>query len=96
MPKHSRVGADSTCEPVQAVRACRAAAADSWHDARSKATRGPVEFLNLLLIFTAGFLVWRKPERERLAFGLFVTSVLLTIALFLIGTRTSILPPFNY
>lgn len=55
-----------------------------------------MEFLNLLLILTAGFLVWRKPERERLAFGLFVTSVLLTIALFLIGTRTSILPPMNF
>jgi hypothetical protein len=55
-----------------------------------------VEFLNLLVICTAGFLIWRRPERERLAFGLLVTSVLLTITLFLIGTRTSILPGMNY
>jgi hypothetical protein len=55
-----------------------------------------MEFLNLLLIFTAGWLVWRRPARERLAFGLLVTSALLTMTLFLIGTRTSVLPPFNY
>ena len=55
-----------------------------------------MEFLNLILIFSAGYLVWRRPERERLAFGLLVTSVLLTLTLFLIGTRTSILPGMNY
>jgi multisubunit Na+/H+ antiporter MnhC subunit len=55
-----------------------------------------VEFLNLILIFTAGYLVWRRPERERLAFGLLVASAVITVALFLIGTRTSILPPMNY
>jgi hypothetical protein len=55
-----------------------------------------VEFLNFLLIFVAGYLVLRKPERERLAFALLVTSGILTAALFLIGTRTSVLPPFNY
>lgn len=55
-----------------------------------------MEFVNFLIIFAAGYLVFRRPERERLAYGLLVTSVLLTAALFLIGTRTSILPPFNY
>lgn len=55
-----------------------------------------VEFLNFLLIFAAGYVVWRRPDREGLAFGLLVTSVLLTATLFLIGTRTSILPPLNY
>jgi multisubunit Na+/H+ antiporter MnhC subunit len=55
-----------------------------------------VEFLNLILIFTAGYLVWRRPERERLAFGLLVASAVITVTLFLIGTRTSILPPMNY
>jgi len=55
-----------------------------------------MEFLNFLLIFTAGCLVWRHPQRERLAFGLLVTSVVLTAVLFLIGTRGSILPPLNY
>jgi tryptophan-rich sensory protein len=55
-----------------------------------------VEMLNFVLIFVSGYLVWRRPEREGLAFGLLVASVLLTFTLFLIGTRTSILPPFNY
>lgn len=55
-----------------------------------------MEFLNFLLIFAAGYLVLRRPQRERLAFGLLVTSVVLTMTLFFIGTRTSILPPFNY
>jgi hypothetical protein len=60
-----------------------------WHDPC-------VEFLNFILIFTAGYLVLRRPERERLAFGLLVTSCLLMAALFLIGTRGSILPGLNY
>jgi hypothetical protein len=55
-----------------------------------------VEFLNFLLIFTAGYLVLRRPERERLAFGLLVTSCLLMAALFLIGARGAILPGLNY
>lgn len=55
-----------------------------------------MEFLNFLLIFAAGFLVLQRPERERLAFGLLVASALLTATLFLIGTRTSILPGLNY
>lgn len=55
-----------------------------------------MEFLNFLLILGAGYLTLRRPDRERLAFGLFVASALLTVTLFLIGTRTSLLPPFNY
>lgn len=55
-----------------------------------------MEFLNFLLIFTAAFLLWRRPERERLAFGLAVASALLMALLFLVGTRTSLLPGLNY
>ena len=55
-----------------------------------------VEFLNFLLIFAAGYLVLRRPERERLAFGLLVASSLLMATLFLIGARGSILPGLNY
>ncbi len=60
-----------------------------WHDP-------PVEFLNFILILTAGYLILRRPERERLAFGLLVASSLLVATLFLIGTRGSILPGLNY
>jgi multisubunit Na+/H+ antiporter MnhC subunit len=55
-----------------------------------------VEFLNFLLIFTAGYLVLRRPEREGLAFALLLVSTALMAFLFLVGTRTSVLPPFNY
>ena len=55
-----------------------------------------MEFLNLVLIFTTGYLLLRRPERERTAFTLLIISAVLTVVLFLIGTRTSVLPPFNY
>jgi hypothetical protein len=55
-----------------------------------------MEFLNFILIFSAGFLVLRKPEKETLAFALLLTSALLMALLFFVGTRTSVLPPLNY
>jgi hypothetical protein len=55
-----------------------------------------MEFLNLALVFVTGLLVLRRPERERLAFALLVTSALLMAFLFFVGTRTSVLPPVNY
>jgi hypothetical protein len=55
-----------------------------------------MEFLNFLLILATVYLVLRRPHQEALAFGLLVTSVLLMAFVFLVGTRTSILPPFNY
>ncbi len=54
-----------------------------------------MEFLTFLLILWAGWLVWRRPERERLAFGLLVASSLLMALLFLIGTHTSFVPGVN-
>jgi hypothetical protein len=55
-----------------------------------------VESLNFVLLFVGAYLVLRKPEKERLAFRLLVVSVLLMVALFLLATRTSILPGINY
>jgi len=55
-----------------------------------------VEFLNFVIIFITGYVVLRRPQRERLAFGLLVTSCLLMATLFLIGARGSILPGLNY
>jgi uncharacterized membrane protein len=55
-----------------------------------------VEFLNFVFMCAAAYLVWRKPERERLAFGLLVTSVVLMVACFLIASRGSVLPGLNY
>ncbi len=55
-----------------------------------------MEFLNFALMFVIAFLLLRKPEKERLAFRLLTVSVLLMVALFLIATRTAILPGVNY
>ena len=55
-----------------------------------------MEFLNFLIILATVYLVIRRPEKEALAFALLVTSVLLMAFVFLVGTRTSLLPPFNY
>ena len=55
-----------------------------------------VEFLNFVLLFVVAFLLLRKPEKERLAFRLLVISVLLMMAMFLVATRTAILPGVNY
>jgi hypothetical protein len=54
-----------------------------------------MEFLNFLIILVAAWLIWRHPERERLAFGLLIVSCLLMMALFLVGTHTSFVPGVN-
>ncbi len=54
-----------------------------------------MEFLNFLLILIAAWLVWRRPQRERLAFGLLVTSCILMALLFLLGTHGSFVPGVN-
>ncbi len=54
-----------------------------------------MEFLNFLIILGAAWIIWRRPERERLAFALLVVSCLLMALLFLIGTHTSFLPGVN-
>jgi hypothetical protein len=55
-----------------------------------------MEFLNLVVILVTAWLVLRKPQKERLAFGLLVFSVLLMVFLFSWGTRTGLLPGVNY
>jgi len=54
-----------------------------------------VEFLNFLIILWAAWLIWRRPQRERLAFTLLVVSCVLMALLFLIGTHTSFVPGVN-
>lgn len=55
-----------------------------------------MEFLNFVLLFIIVYLVLRKPQKERLAFRLLVVSVLLMVVMFLVATRTAILPGVNY
>lgn len=55
-----------------------------------------MEFLNFVLMGTAAWLVWRRPQRERLAFGLLVACSALMVLSFLIASRGSLLPGVNY
>ena len=55
-----------------------------------------MEFLNFVLIFITACILLLKPEKERVAFRLLIFSVLLMASLFLLATRTSILPGLNY
>ncbi len=54
-----------------------------------------MEFLTFLLILWSAWLVWRRPDRERLAFALLVVSCFLMALLFLVGTHTSLVPGVN-
>jgi hypothetical protein len=54
-----------------------------------------MEFLIYLLILWAGWLLWKRPARERLAFGLLVAAGILMALVFLIGTHTSLVPGVN-
>jgi uncharacterized membrane protein len=54
-----------------------------------------MEFLNFLIILVAAWLVWRRPERERLAFRMMLVSCVIMAILFFIGTHTSVIPGLN-
>lgn len=69
--------------------------APTCHAPRRPAILAVMEFLNFLIILSAGWLVWRRPQRERLAFGLLLVSCVLMALLFLIGTHTSLVPGVN-
>ena len=55
-----------------------------------------MEFLTFILMFTTAWLLWRRPEKERLAVRLLIVSIVLMVFLFTVGTRTSLLPGLNY
>jgi len=54
-----------------------------------------MEFLNFLIIGWAAWLLWRRPERERLAFLLLVVACLLMALGFFIGSHGSLVPGVN-
>lgn len=55
-----------------------------------------MEFMTFVLLFASGWLVWRRPGRERLAFRLLIAGLLLMVFIFTLGTRSSLLPGLNY
>jgi len=54
-----------------------------------------MEFLTFLIILATAWLLWRRPEKERLAFALLIVSCIIMAVLFLIGTHTSLIPGLN-
>jgi len=54
-----------------------------------------MEFLNFLIILWAAWLLWRRPEKEQLAFRLLILSCIVMALLFLIGTHTALVPRVN-
>jgi len=54
-----------------------------------------MEFLNFLIILWAAWLLWRRPEREKLAFRLLLVACALMVLLFFIGTHGSLVPGVN-
>ncbi len=65
-------------------------------ESHSRAILCCMEFVNLSLIFVAAWLIWKRPEKENLAYRLLVICVLFNAVLYFIGTRTSILPRINF
>ena len=55
-----------------------------------------MEFLELLLLFIAILIIFIKPERENIAFGVFVVSWLLMIISYVGHISSNILPVMNY
>lgn len=54
-----------------------------------------MEFLIYTLAAVVVFIVLFRPQRERLAFGVFGASVLIAVGMFLIATSNSYLPIVN-
>lgn len=55
-----------------------------------------MELLILVLLAAAVWLVWRKPEKEKVAFRLFVLGAALCFAMYFIASFTSVLPFGSY
>ena len=55
-----------------------------------------MEFLNFVLMFAAAWIVLRAPEKERVAFYLLVTSIVIMVLVFCLATRTALLPGVHY
>lgn len=55
-----------------------------------------MEFLELLLLFLSAFIIYKKPQKEKLAFGIYVfTAFLIAFLFFAIDIQYMLLPAFN-
>lgn len=54
-----------------------------------------MEFVEYLLALIALFLVWKKPEKERLAFGILWVCIIADIAIWIVSSAASWLPGFT-
>jgi len=51
-----------------------------------------MEFIEYSLALIVVYLLWKKPEKEKLAFGLFLVSFLMNVTLFVMVTAAGWLP----
>lgn len=51
-----------------------------------------MEFLEYLLAFLAVLLIWLKPQKEKLAFGLLIGAIVLDVVLWVIASAASWVP----
>ncbi len=51
-----------------------------------------MEFLEYLLVLIAVLLIWRKPQKEGLAFGLLALAVALDFVLWIVASASSWVP----
>ena len=54
-----------------------------------------MEMLMLSLLAVSCFLIWRKPQREKLAWGLFLAASAICVFLFILDVHTYLVPMGN-
>ena len=54
-----------------------------------------MEFLEYLLAFIAVLLIWFKPQKERLAFGIIAGVIAFDVVLWLVASAASWVPGFT-
>ena len=55
-----------------------------------------MEFMMLMAIAYSVFLVWKKPEKEGLAFGCFLFSLFFCVMLYMFAVTGNFLPESNF
>lgn len=55
-----------------------------------------MEFLILILLTLSVWLVWKKPEKEKLAFAFFVAGTAICFLMYFVASSNSLLPHMNY
>ncbi|MFG1486402.1 hypothetical protein ABMA77_10030 [Halobacteriovorax sp. RZ-1] len=55
-----------------------------------------MEFLEIILLIIAGFLVWKRPQNQKQAEKFLYSATFLMLFVWFVATKSMILPPGNY